>query len=602
MAYTNFTNCTASEYKEIIYSQDTNNKIKILFNNIELNDADEYCEKLTVTSRVLPSDGSKRFSLGNFISKEATLILRNLPNGTTIEDQVSISIGTLVDANNNTYEYVPIGIFNIQDTPTTDKNRTTIKLRDNRVKFDFNYNAKPLIDEEGGSATYMQILEDICDKAGVTSDIVSFEGDNISVAIYDNSITGSTYIGYLAEQAGAIPVITREGHLNFIYLDSLTTWQIPLSIVEKYELGTPFEIQRVVYESGIIKYETSSDETLETLYLDAANMYITSQDQVDAVFSTTENFTIDSVKTGKILGNPAIDAWDLIEIYDDEDANETTIFTTLANNTYTYSGVNTNTFETQIGLEARTENVTIKGDTVFKKTIKAEINNLDASLTIVASDTEDVKAIVVGIYGLTEDTTYQADKNYYISTGVDTYELFTDYTVGSSIPADTIYELTGSKIDELSENNSKLQNQINTANRDIETLQGSTVTTSTFKTTVSGITGSISKVTKLVGDNKDETDAAIANIRSYVNYKMDVDNVGMIVLGMESDDIELRLKNNILYFWSKTKNDYVAYLSKDKLYILDAKIIDSLQLGNFAFIPRKDNYGNDTSLGFRKVS
>ena len=597
MAYTNFTNCTASEYKEIIYSQDDKNKIKILFNNVELLDADEYCEKLTVTSRILPNDGSKRFSLGNFISKEATLILRDLPIGTTIEDQVSISIGTLVDEINDIYEYVPIGIFNIQDTPTTDKNKTTIKLRDNRVKFDFNYNAKPLIDEEGGSATYMQILEDICDKAGVTSDIVSFEGDDISIAIYDNSITGSTYIGYLAEQAGAIPVITREGHLNFIYLDSLTTWQIPLSIVEKYELGTPFEIQRVVYESGIIKYETSSDETLETLYLDAANMYITSQDQVDTVFSTTENFTIDSAKTGKILGNPAIDAWDLIEIYDDEDEEEPVILTTLANNTYTYNGVNINNFDTQIGVEARTENVSIKGDTVFKKTIKAEINNIDASLTIVASDTADVKAIVVGIYGLTEDTTYQANKNYYILNADREYELYTDYNVGDAIPADTIYELTGSKLEELSENNNKLQSQIETANSDISDLQATAVTTTAFQTTVNGINGSIDRITGLINDNKDETDEAISAIHSYINYRLDEDNVGMVVLGMENDDIELRLKNNILYFWSKDRNNYVAYLSKDKLYITDAEILDSLQLGNFAFLPRQNG-----SLSFRKVS
>ena len=321
MAYNNFTNCTEEEYLDIIYSQDDKNRIRIWFNNVELEDAGEYCESLTGTNRVLPNDGSKRFTLSNFIAKEYTLILRDLPEGTELNDQVKISIGTLVDEDNDTYEDVPIGIFNIQDTPTTDKDKITIKLRDNRVKFDFDYNAKPLIDENDGSATLLQILNDICTQAGVENDVITFEGQDISVGIYDNTIKATSYVAYIAEQAGAIPVITREGHLDFVYLNNLKHWQIPLSIVEKYEIGTPFEIERVVYESGIIKYETSNDDTKETLYLDAANMYVNSQEQVDSVSDIVKNFKTDSVITGKVLGNPAIDPYDIIEIYDEDIAD-----------------------------------------------------------------------------------------------------------------------------------------------------------------------------------------------------------------------------------------------------------------------------------------
>ena len=378
MAYTNFTNCTEQEYLDIIYSQDDKNRIRIWFNNVELQDADEYCESLTGTNRIIPEDGSKRFSLSNFIAREYNLVLRDLPAGTTIADQVKISIGTLVDE--NTYEDVPIGIFNIQDTPTTDKNKTTIKLRDNRVKFDFGYNAKPLIDLQGGTASLKEILDDICLQAGVTNDVLTFTGDNIEVSIYDSTIKASAYVSYIAEQAGAVPVITREGHLAFVYLNNVKTWRIPLSIVEKYEIGTPFEVERVVYESGIIKYETSSDNTLETLYLDAANPYITSQTQVNTVFAIMNGFTIDSVETGKMLGNPAIDPYDLIEIYDDD--TDDTILKTLANNTYKYNGVHRHTFETTIGQEERKENVTINNNETFKKVVKTEIDNINGELTL----------------------------------------------------------------------------------------------------------------------------------------------------------------------------------------------------------------------------
>ena len=205
---------TSERYKEVIYSQDCRHKIKIWFNDVELEDADIYCEKLTVSSRIIPN-GSKVFMLENFISKEATLILHEV-DLSVIKDQVKISIGTLVD---NEYEYVPIGIFNIQDKPTTDNGKTTIKLRDNSVKFDFGYNAKDLIENNGGVASLLQVLQDICNQAGVVCNITEFLGSEDLIGIYDNTITGRNYVAYIAGQAGAIPTINREGELIFVYIN-----------------------------------------------------------------------------------------------------------------------------------------------------------------------------------------------------------------------------------------------------------------------------------------------------------------------------------------------------------------------------------------------
>ena len=924
MAYKNFTNCTEEEYKNIIYSQDDINRIRIWFNNVELLDADEYCISLSSTNRILPNDGSKRFSLNNFVSKGLELVLRDIPSETIIKDQVKISIGTLVDdtdENNLIYEDVPIGIFNIQDTPTNDNNKITIKLRDNRVKFDFNYNAKPLIDKNGGKATYEQILNDICNQAGVVNKVGKFNGSNIEVSIYDNTIKATTYVYNILEQAGLIPTIDRDGSLIGVNLDStiettnienvkvleevnnvdlndttlkgkttqdgtptptspievetitglqtiiasnknlcykselqgtqnirfyfrkvtqknivcsftvnealknnslylivdgtgygiisfltvsantkaiatitltdaqiaaiqggtemwlllyksgasfvvpddaqielgstatdyvehkevaneinlgknlaeitrenhsgnvsvthnnnefqltwtggfnvylqnivsnlassktytvsfkhkgesldlrngsatvqtirtgthadytlcsatitnitkfefhfirssgttstayikdfqieegtatsyspyftpielcdignyqdkiyrtsgkwylhkeigkvvldgsenwtkvgannngyrfrtnisdiqklvtsvgysnyftndgdsyskqgisgatntqiyirwdslftevsdLTTWlsthnteviyvletptdteitdttllsqlenirlldgynyivsslpieieyykkketyKIPLDIVEKYEVGTPYQIERVVYESGIVKYETSNDETLDTLYLDSSNPYITSQEQVDKIYNMLCNFNIDSVTTGNILGNPALDPYDIIEVYgyyeDDEEGNpifvddeSIIVFKTLANNTYTYNGVNKNVFDTQIGLEQRTENTSINSQSTFKRWARTEIDNVNVAIKQTVGKIDEVEVTVYGEYELTKDTTYQEDKTYYVFDGTNYIE-FTDYEVGDTIPANTIYE------------------------------------------------------------------------------------------------------------------------------------------------------------------
>lgn len=393
MAYTNFQHCTANEYKNIIYNQETNNKIKILFNNVELEDADEYCESFEVVSRVIPN-GSKIFMLENLVSQEATLILHNIDTS-IIQDQVSISIGTLVSE--NTYEYVPIGIYNLQEIPTTDNGKTTIKLRDNSVKLDFNYNAKPLIDEHGGTATKLQILQDICSQANITCNVSSFIGSSDLIGIYDNTITGRQYVAYLAGSAGAIPIITRSGALDFKYLNNLSIIQIPIEIVEQYSNAENFKISRVVYEDATRKYE-SGNETYDTLFLDSANPYISSQEQVASIYNIVNNFEINSFTTGRILGNPAIDSYDLIQITD----YDGTIFKTFANNTLRYNGKMINTFASEISFERKKENVSLKSGATFKKWAKTEIDNANAQITIQAGQIEEIEQELVNPTSLKE--------------------------------------------------------------------------------------------------------------------------------------------------------------------------------------------------------
>ena len=384
MAYTSFQNCTKQEYESVLYSGDARHKLKILFNNIELQDADRYCEKLTRKARIIPN-GAKTFSLNNFVSTEIELILHNI-DISIIQDPVNISIGTLV---NNTYEYVPIGVFNIQDKPITDKNQILITLRDNSTKFDFNYNAQPLIEENGGSATKLQILQDICTKANVTCNIVSFIGSSDLVGIYDNTITARQYIADLAEQAGKIATINRLGELIFIDLNNLAIWNIPLSIVEKYEIGKPYKIGQVIYEDAIRRFATEESED-DILYLDASNPYVSSQEQVEDIFAELDDFETDSVTTGKILGNPAIDSYDLINVYDDSDANNTRIFKTLATSDLLYTGVLINTFETQISEEERKQNVTINGQATFQKWARTTIDNIEGTVEIQTGQIEEL--------------------------------------------------------------------------------------------------------------------------------------------------------------------------------------------------------------------
>lgn len=381
---------TSDRYKEVIYGQDYRHKLKIWFNDVEFENADIYCEKLTIKSRIL-ANGEERFSLNNFISKEVELVLHDIEES-TLQNPVRISIGTLVDEE---YEYVPIGIFNIEGSPTTDKNKTTIELRDNTVKFDFGYNAKPLMDENDGKATKKQILNDICNQAGVTLNVESFIGENDEVGIYDNTITGRQYVADIAEQAGRIATINRLGELIFLDILQLDTYQIPLSIVEKYEIGTNYKINKVVYESGIIRYDAGTDDN-DILFINASNQYI-NESSVGLILNDVNDFEIQSVNTGKILGNPAIDSYDIIEVVDDYNDNEV-IFKTLGSNTLTYNGVMIQTFETTIGEKEKELNVTNRGTVVLKKWAKTEIDNIEATIEITSGRIEEVNREVNNNY------------------------------------------------------------------------------------------------------------------------------------------------------------------------------------------------------------
>lgn len=443
-------------YADVIYSQDDENDIKIWFNDVELENAGNYVEVLTMTSRVLPNDGKKRFSLSNFMSKELELTIHDI-DLEDIQDQVKISIGTLI---NGSYDYIPIGVFNIQDTPVNNHDKYIIKLRDNRVKFDFGYNAKELIDnqyvittdttyladkeyysysndtytllivgtdyevgdaisgtvyQKKGTATKRQIFDDILSKANVETTVEHFDNEDDEVGIYDNTINANVYIAYLAEQAGCIATIDRDGKLAFKDLVDLYVWKIPLSLMsDDYKLGTPFEIKRVAYESGVIKYETSSDETLDTLYLNGANPYITTQEQVDNIFNKLENFKIDSVTTNNFLGNPAIDPYDIIEVYGYYDNNDNfvddksvVVFRTLANMFYTFNGKHAQTIDTQIGVEARTENVTKNSEATFRKWATTNIDNVEAAINLQAGRIDDANESIAQLQINTESISSQ---------------------------------------------------------------------------------------------------------------------------------------------------------------------------------------------------
>ena len=84
-------------------------------------------------------------------------------------------------------------------------------------------------------------------------------------------------------------------------------------------------------------------------------------------------------------------------------------------------------------------------------------------------------------------------------------------------------------------------------------------------------------------------DAEFEEIRKYIRF---VD--GQILLGEVGNELELQISNDRISFLQDGAE--VAYFSNRKLYVTDTQILHSLQIGNFAFMPRAN--GN---LSFKKI-
>ena len=77
------------------------------------------------------------------------------------------------------------------------------------------------------------------------------------------------------------------------------------------------------------------------------------------------------------------------------------------------------------------------------------------------------------------------------------------------------------------------------------------------------------------------TDAQFEEISKYIRF---ID--GNIVLGEEGNTLTLRIENDRISFLDSGLE--VAYFSNNKLYVIDGEFLHSLQLGNFAFMPREN--------------
>lgn len=112
---------------------------------------------------------------------------------------------------------------------------------------------------------------------------------------------------------------------------------------------------------------------------------------------------------------------------------------------------------------------------------------------------------------------------------------------------------------------------------------------SSIEQTAKGFTMKFDQFNADLSDLKDGTAAEFDLIRKYIRF---ID--GSILLGEVGNELELQISNDRISFMQGGAE--VAYFSNNRLYVTDGQFIHTLQLGDFAFMPR-DN-GN---LSFKRI-
>lgn len=217
----------------------------------------------------------------------------------------SIPTNVKIKCNNKDYANLIVDNYELKDN-----NILQLKLTDKMTLLNVSYDASSIV-----PCTIKEILQDICSKVGVDLGTKTMINGNVVVDYYDNTLSARDYISYIAELNGGYAVIGQDGKL-YLKRFNTTPVNIDMDECEDFKVGQHHVIERVVFDNGLLKYETSNDETLETLYLNSDNVYITSKEIFNNIASKILDFEFYCFETGNCKINSNVLAGDLIKFTD----------------------------------------------------------------------------------------------------------------------------------------------------------------------------------------------------------------------------------------------------------------------------------------------
>lgn len=196
--------------------------------------------------------------------------------------------------------------------------------------------------------------------------------------MYDNTVSARTYLSYIAEQAGGIAVIGRDGKL-YIKTIGESSVTLPLKLFKTFKWGEKFKITRVRYDDGIQLFE-KGDTTGNTVYISQDNMYIVDQDQINNIYNTLKGLELYSFE-GECIIDPALDTGDIVVI-----DGKNVIY----QGSMQFSGRWIANIESKIQCKAKEETTTrTPSQRTINRRVESNINQIDGKITQLTEETTE---------------------------------------------------------------------------------------------------------------------------------------------------------------------------------------------------------------------
>lgn len=480
-----------------------------------------------------------------------------------------------------------LAVLKIDSIDDTDDYMYTYILTDSMIDLEFNYDASIIIEEsETGSVSLLDILTDICNKAGIGLEVSSLS-NNISVDWYDNTITARQYVGYIAELQGGYAFINEQGNLNILKHKQESKKIISYEEIKDSKLGEYHKITRVIYDNGVDKWEYG-DETHNTLYINTLNPFITDTNVVSKIYEEIVDFEFYSFKTSECPIDFNIRPGNIVIFTDG--INE---YPTIVQYSISYNSGWSGGYSLEVATK-RQEETKSTGINEKVKKIESQLNRTNASLSIIAQQSEEATEQVaqmrletdnillsVGsmedvifnstIYEITKDNNFLEDKSYFYLDENGNYvylEPSVDYQIGDEITTDVYEE---DIIDGLEQRVSN--NEMNISNH--------ATTINIISTNIDTTTGDIQSVKTTTGYTLDKDGLKIE--KSSEDYNTKIDNTGTYykdgdtILGQTTKDGSI-FKDMILYgkyYYGVDENLDVANFKKDDAMFVSEKYEDA---------------------------
>jgi len=363
---------------------------------------------------------------------------------------------TLVDSNDNLLKTLYVSDYNDKDDDIIE-----LSLEDAMTKFNFSYDASSImthtkvVDDKTIHYAYLsEILQDICNKVGITNGISSFYGDDIEVSWYNDTYMARDYLGYIAEiNCCNLCIDGSTNSLVFKEINTTPVSTISFDNISKYKIGVEHIITRVVWDNGINKWEYGNT-TGETYYINTDNVYVLDTETVDHIYNLIKDFTYYNFKTNDCPINN-LDTGDLIAFTDGTNTYKT--FTQFENANYSgnswFGGI-------EVNLEGEVKQETeVVGEAQRYKLIKQTVDRMNNTITIVVADigelNSEVQQIITDTYTKTQiqrivdGTGVDGVKVTVVETASGTYDINGMHYAKSGAPTESTINEKGLEVDDV---------------------------------------------------------------------------------------------------------------------------------------------------------